>query len=411
MVANLPLVRDPEALRPHTHRPELKPKPGDPIMYRRSLVRGRRTRPAHRARRAPVLLILIALAMVCSLAAPSVPPANVPLPTTDGGVPWSPDDVGPASPGPDLNASSDDISPSDSAPGQGQSITVSLTVRNTGDEHAYNVTVDLYDGDDATGILIASFHIDNASSGSSTALNTVWTAVLGSHDLTMYLDVDDNVTEDSEVNNEASSTVAVSGVPDVGLVKGAFLISTNQVGSVTLTADGINTGNATASGYRVGFYEGDPDSGGSLIGNMDLSDIPAGERATATTTFTALEAEYHLYARLEKTDPLDPAGNHKVDRKVWFNGAIVSRAGPDHVVMAGQNVTFNGSGSWSVDGAITNYTWNFGDSTTGYGATVTHNYTNPGTSARILNVRLTVRDGSGRSTSDTAKVYVNPTGT
>ena len=379
-------------------------------MYSRSPTGGRRTRPAHRARRTPVLLILITMAMVCSMSAPSIPPADVPLPTTGGGVPWSPDDVGPASPGPDLNASSDDISLSDTAPRQGQSITVGLTVRNTGDEHAHNVTVDVYDGDDATGTLIASFHIDNASSGSSTVLNTVWTAVLGSHNITMYLDVDDNVTEDSEVNNEASSTVVVSGVPDVGLVSGAFLISTNQAGSVTLTADGFNTGNATATGYRVGFYEGDPDSGGSLIGTMDLSDIPAGDRSTATTTFTAIEGEYHLYARLEKTDPLDPAGNHKVDRKVWINGAIVSRAGPDQVVMAGQNVNFNGSDSWSIDGAITNYTWDFGDSTTGYGATVTHNYTNPGTSARIVNVRLTVRDGSGRSTSDTAKVYVNPTG-
>lgn len=376
-----------------------------------SHVGGRRTRPAQRTHRSPLLLCVITLALACSLASPSAPPAGAPGPTTDGGVQWSPEDVGPASPGPDLNASSGDISLSDSAPKQGQSVTVSLTVQNKGDEHAYNFTVDLYDGDDTTGILIGSFHIQNASSGSSTILFTGWTAVLGSHDITMYLDVDDNVTEDSEVNNKAIRVVTVSGVPNVGLAQGAFLITSNQAGSMTLVADAINTGNATASDYRVGFYEGDPDISGSLIGNDDLPDIPAGGRETATTTFTAVEAEYHFYARLEKADALDPAGNNKVDRKVWINGAIVARAGPDQVVMAGQNVTFNGSSSWSMDDTITNYTWDFGDSSMGYGAIVTHNYTNSGTTARILNVRLTVLDGSGLSTSDSTKVYVNPTGT
>jgi len=378
-------------------------------MYSRSLVGGSRTRPVYNARRTPLLLFLIAITMACSLATPSVPQTGAPDPMTDGSVQWTPGDVGPASPGPDLNASSDDITLSDTSPRQGQSITVSLTVRNTGDEHAYNVTIDLYDGDSGTGTLIGSFYIANASAGGSTDLNTAWTAVLGTRDITLYLDVDSNVTEDSEANNEASSTVVVSGVPDVGLAQGTFLISTNQAGSVTLTADGTNTGNASATGYRVGFYEGDPDIGGSLIGNMDLSDIPAGDRATATTTFTAIEAEYHIYVRLENTDPLDPAGNNMVDRKVWINGAIVSRAGPDHVVEAGENVTFNGSDSWSIDGSITNYTWDLDDGSMGYGATLTYNYTNAGTTVRILNVKLTVKDGSGRSTSDTTKVYVNPT--
>jgi PKD repeat protein len=287
---------------------------------------------------------------------------------------------------------------------------VTIDIRNSGDQDALNVTVALYDGDDVTGTLIGDHYIDNSSFGSLDVVNMPWMATIGSHDLTLCLDTDDNVTEDSEANNEATLTVVVGGVPDVRLEQGAFLASTNRAGLVTLTADAINGGNATAKGYRMGFYRGDPDSGGSLIGNVNLADIPAGHRTAAQVAFTASSAVYHIYARAEQTDSLDPSGNDQVDRKYWFNPLIEAKAGPDVVAMAGQNLTFNGSASWSVDGAISNYTWDFGDSSTGYGAVVTHNYTNSGTTVRTLTARLTVKDGSGRSDSDPIRVYINPTG-
>ena len=70
------------------------------------------------------------------------------------------------------------------------------------------------------------------------------------------------------------------------------------------------------------------------------------------------------------------------------------------------NVAFNGSASADVDGALTNYAWNFGDGTTGTGVNVQHSYSYAGN----FTVRLTVTDSSGRTDTTTRTVTVtNPT--
>ena len=59
------------------------------------------------------------------------------------------------------------------------------------------------------------------------------------------------------------------------------------------------------------------------------------------------------------------------------------------------DVTFNASLSHDPDGSIVNYTWNFGDGTTGHGAVTVHTYHDDGT----YTVRLTVRDDHGAQAS------------
>ncbi|MCK5415442.1 MAG: PKD domain-containing protein, partial [Thermoplasmata archaeon] len=324
--------------------------------------------------------------------------------------PWTGGDVGPASPGPDLNASSTDLTLSDPSPRHSQAVTVQLDIRNTGDQDATIFDVELYDGDSSTGTLIKAFNVSSLAAASSTTISIPWTATIGDHDLTMYLDASDLVTEDSEINNVGSLSVTVGGVPDVRLEPGAFILSSNQEGSVTITTDVFNGGNATATGTEVGFYSGDPDSGGSLIGRQALADIPAGGRASAQQSWSSTEGLYQLFARVEGTDVLDPSGNDKVGREVWIASDLTARAGPDVAAFAGQNITFNGSASFSTSGSIVNFTWDLGDGTTLYGPEVTHNYTNTGTTVRTLTANLTIKDGSGGTDTDTARVYVNPLG-
>ncbi len=64
--------------------------------------------------------------------------------------------------------------------------------------------------------------------------------------------------------------------------------------------------------------------------------------------------------------------------------------------------TFNGTGSSDPDGAVTAYSWAFGDGTTGSGAIVTHAYTGPGT----YNVTLTVADNSAGTNTQSKAVTV-----
>ena len=66
-------------------------------------------------------------------------------------------------------------------------------------------------------------------------------------------------------------------------------------------------------------------------------------------------------------------------------------------------VIFDGSLSSDEDGSITNYTWNFGDETTGYGDVTMHAYVSPGEYI----VMLTVTDNEGATDDDTITVIIS----
>ena len=85
------------------------------------------------------------------------------------------------------------------------------------------------------------------------------------------------------------------------------------------------------------------------------------------------------------------------------NPIPVADAGGPYEGTVGNPVIFDGSGS-SDDGSLVNYTWDFGDGTTGYGMQPTHTYT-------IVNnytVTLTVTDDNDSTDDDSTIVTINP---
>jgi PKD repeat protein len=70
------------------------------------------------------------------------------------------------------------------------------------------------------------------------------------------------------------------------------------------------------------------------------------------------------------------------------NDPPVAEAGSDQNVVVDEVVTFEGSGSYDIDGTITVYSWVFGDGNSGTGSTTTHTYETAGE----YTVELTVTD-------------------
>ncbi|MBA7671773.1 hypothetical protein ES703_79936 [subsurface metagenome] len=84
------------------------------------------------------------------------------------------------------------------------------------------------------------------------------------------------------------------------------------------------------------------------------------------------------------------------------NDPPVADAGPDQTAVVDEVVTFDGSGSYDVDGTIIAYAWDFGDGSTGTGVNPTHGY---GT-VETYNVVLTVTDNDGLTDTDEVIVTV-----
>jgi subtilisin family serine protease len=84
------------------------------------------------------------------------------------------------------------------------------------------------------------------------------------------------------------------------------------------------------------------------------------------------------------------------------NDPPVADAGPDQTVNVGEEVSFDGSGSFDSDGTIISYDWDFGDGNTGTGASPTHAYA----SAGEYTATLTVTDNNGGTSTDMATVAV-----
>jgi len=76
----------------------------------------------------------------------------------------------------------------------------------------------------------------------------------------------------------------------------------------------------------------------------------------------------------------------------------------------GTALTFDGSASSDPDGSIASWTWDFGDGTTGSGATVQHTYVQAVPGRTLFAWKLTVTDNLGRTTSISGTTRVTPGG-
>jgi len=88
------------------------------------------------------------------------------------------------------------------------------------------------------------------------------------------------------------------------------------------------------------------------------------------------------------------------------SGSATVNPGPVAAFFAapsGSVVSFDASGSYTSDGTIVSYVWNFGDGNTGTGTSLSHTYSSSGT----YTVSLTVTDNSGFKGSTSHQVAIS----
>lgn len=127
-----------------------------------------------------------------------------------------------------------------------------------------------------------------------------------------------------------------------------------------------------------------------------------GDGATAATpTATHRYARSGTYTiRLTVTDDDGATGSTALSRSVTV--VPVPPTATATAQVAGLTAYLDGSGSTDVDGTVTGWAWDFGDGTSGTGATPTHVYPASGT----YPVTLTVTDDSGQTGTTTLPVTV-----
>jgi len=85
------------------------------------------------------------------------------------------------------------------------------------------------------------------------------------------------------------------------------------------------------------------------------------------------------------------------------NTPPVANAGGPYIGNVNEDILFDGSGSYDLDGSIISWYWDFGDGNIGYGETILHSYNNSGS----YQVTLTVTDDDYAIDNDTTTVYIN----
>jgi chitodextrinase len=132
---------------------------------------------------------------------------------------------------------------------------------------------------------------------------------------------------------------------------------------------------------------------GDLSGSENPENITMDSNKTVIANFTEIEDE-------EEDDDNHVVATRKSSGRSYSTNLLpVANANGPYDGVIDKEIEFDGSKSYDPDGIIMNYSWSFGDGTTGFGEKVTHKYSY----GRYFVAELTVLDNSGaRDTNKTA---------
>ncbi len=191
-------------------------------------------------------------------------------------------------------------------PAQGQTVTVTGEVRNTGSSAAENVGVSFYLGDPENG----GVHIDSATvstilAGDSEEVQITFTltGVVGERDMYVVADPDNSIPEISEHDNTASKGFVSGTMPDIAVVEITRDVDTPAENEpFTISAGVLNLGESDAGPVTVFLYDGDPGQEDPLL-KIRLDNVCGGCSGQADFTLQLSAGTHTLYITAYPDDP------------------------------------------------------------------------------------------------------------
>jgi flagellar motility protein MotE (MotC chaperone) len=190
---------------------------------------------------------------------------------------------------PDLTPDSIAVDPAE--PEAGETVTVTVTVKNIGraDAGAFNVRLEV------GGTTVQTLAVEGLAVDGTETLTFTWTPTAqGTYTVTAVVDPENAVTELVETSNELSESVTVLTVPLPDLTAAFTGLPTSfQAGTAyTITVTVQNTGTGNAGQFTVALA-----ASGTSVGTQTVTSLAAGASTTVTFTWTpATAGSYTLTA-------------------------------------------------------------------------------------------------------------------
>lgn len=187
---------------------------------------------------------------------------------------------------------------------EGESVDVTATVANTGRSAAGPSRARLFDGPPAAGDLLGEADVPALAAGESASVSFRISTQDRAGSRTLYLAADaaEEVAESREDDNSASRVLQVEGLlPDLTILPGdlsAAPAPAEEGETVLVSVRVTNVGSKRAPATRLRLFDGDPGSGGALLGEAALGPLEAHASATLVLSWptTGALGDHVLFA-------------------------------------------------------------------------------------------------------------------
>jgi hypothetical protein len=144
----------------------------------------------------------------------------------------------------DLRVFSDEIIFGNNNPLENEIIVINATVYNYGCSDANNFLTGFYNGDpDSSGVQINGNKTLNVSARSNATVNITWQAVIGTTNIFVKTDIDNDVSESNESNNKANNTINVNAWQEFyGNISADKILSGSSFSNLSLWINETNLG-------------------------------------------------------------------------------------------------------------------------------------------------------------------------